>query len=316
VTTDSRSAGQQVLITGASGFIGSHLAKALSQNGGEVHAVSRFTHSSADLRWWQVDLEDISSVRKLLRTIRPDTIFHLSGHVTAAPDLEFALSTFRSHVVSTVHLLTSATELGYGRVVLSASLTEPKSHCADAIPSSPYAAAKWASSAYGRMFHELYQTPVTIVRPFMTYGPQQNPQKIIPYVILSLLRGQSPRLASGTWQADWIYIDDVVEGILAAAHITADKASTIDLGSGALTPVRGVVERLVKLVGTSIEPSFGALPDRPAEELRIADVGYARTQIDWQPTTSLEKGLALTVDWYREQLLKDTRGVEHKEALT
>ena len=130
-----------------------------------MHAVSRAPHANDDVHWWQANFADITAVRKLLNEIRPEIIFHLSGHVTGAPNLEFALSTFDSHVVSTVYLLTAATEIGCDRIVLTASMTEPQSSCADAIPGSPYGAAKWASGAYGRMFHALYQTPVTIVRP-------------------------------------------------------------------------------------------------------------------------------------------------------
>lgn len=297
----SQFVGQKVLVTGASGFIGSHLTNALFQKGAEVHAVSRFAHARDELRWWQADLTDIASVRKLLRDIRPETIFHLSGHVTAAPGLEFALSTFDSHVVTTVYLLTAATELGCGRIVLTASLTEPQSHHAEAVPSSPYAAAKWASGAYGRMFHDLYQTPVTIVRPFMTYGPMQSRQKIVPYVTLSLLRGAIPQLASGRWQADWIYIDDVIEGLLAAAHVSGVEGCTIDLGSGMMVSVSEVVERIVKLVGSSVTPSFGAMPDRPAEEIRAAALGYAYDKIGWKPATPLQQGLARTIAWYRKQ---------------
>jgi UDP-glucose 4-epimerase len=307
--------GVKVLVTGATGFIGSHLCAALLRNEAEVHAVSREFHVSDELQWWQADLADVGTVRKLLKSIQPEVIFHLSGHVTAAPNLEFALSTFDSHVVSTICLLTAATEIGCKRVVLTASLTEPQGNASNIVASSPYAAAKWASCAYGRMFHALYQTPVTIVRPFMTYGPMQNRQKIIPYVTLSFLRGETPKIASGRWQADWIYIDDVIEGLLAAACLPGVEGSTIDLGSGTLVSVREVVDRIIKLVGTSIKPSFGALPDRPAEELRVADVVYAQAKIGWKPTTSLEEGLARTVDWYRKQVCMVTPGVEQKEDL-
>jgi len=307
--------GVKVLVTGARGFIGSHLCDALRRMGAEVHAVSRGLHSGGELRWWQANLTDIGTVRKLLTDIRPEILFHLSGHVTAAPNLEFALSTFDSHVVSTVRLLTAATEIGCKRVLLTASLTEPQGSASKVVPSSPYAAAKWTSCAYGRMFHALYQTPVTIVRPFMAYGPMQNAQKIIPYVTLSLLRGETPKLASGQWQADWIYIDDVIEGILAAACLPGVEGSTIDLGSGIMIPVREVVDQVVTLVGTSIKPAFGGLPDRPAEELRVADLVYAQDKIGWKPTTSLEKGLAQTIAWYRGQLLSAAQPSEKEEEL-
>ena len=307
--------GKKVLVTGASGFIGSHLCRSLYTNGAKVHAVSRGQHANGDVDWWQTNLADIIAVRKLLDKIRPEIIFHLSGHVTAAPDLEFALSTFDSHVISTVYLLTAATEIGCDRIVLTASLTEPQSSCGDAIPGSPYAAAKWASGAYGRMFHALYQTPVTIVRPYMTYGPMQNEQKIIPYVTLSLLRGEIPKLASGQWRADWVYIDDIIDGLLATARVSGVEGCTFDLGSGTMIPVRDVVDHIVTLVGTSRNPSFGALPDRPAEEIRAADLAYAQDRLGWRPATSLEDGLARTVAWYREQRRAPASPFNQKEEL-
>ena len=307
--------GRKVLVTGASGFIGSHLCRGLIQRCAEVHAVSRARHANDEVHWWQANLADIAAVRKLLNHIRPEIIFHLSGHVTATPNLEFVLSTFDSHVVSTVNLLTAATEIGCDRIVLTASLTEPQSNCANAIASSPYAAAKSASSVYGRMFHALYKTPVTIVRPFMTYGPMQNPQKIIPYVTHSLLQGESPKLSSGRWEADWIYIDDVVEGCLAAAQAADVEGCAIDLGSGVMVPVREVVDHIVRLVDSPIKPVFGALPDRPAEEIRAADVSYARDKIGWKPAISLEDGLARTVGWYREQRSASSSIVDQEKEL-
>lgn len=307
--------GRKVLVTGASGFIGSHLCRGLVQRCADVHAVSRAPHANDDVHWWQVNLADIKAVRKLLNDIRPEIIFHLSGHVTGAPNLEFALSTFDSHVVSTVYLLTAATEIGCDRIVLTASMTEPQSSCTDAIPGSPYGAAKWASGVYGRMFHALYQTPVTIVRPYVTYGPMQNSQKIIPHVTLSLLRGESPKLASGQWRADWVYIQDVIDGLLATAQVSGVEGCTIDLGSGMLVPVREVVNHIVKLVGSPIKPVFGAIPDRPAEETRAADLGYARDKIGWKPTTSLEDGLARTVGWYREQRSASSSIVDQEKEL-
>lgn len=308
-------AGRRIMVTGASGFIGSHLCQDLCLRGAEVHAVSRGWHPDGDVRWWQSNLCDIAAVRELLFNIKPETIFHLSGDVTAAPDFHLALSTFESHVVSTVYLLAVAAEMGCRRIVLTASLTEPQGKASDIVPSSPYAAGKWASCVYGRMFHTLYETPITIVRPFMAYGPRQNPQKIIPYVTLSLLRGEVPKLASGRWQADWIYIDDVIEGLLAAGDRSGVEGCTIDLGSGMMTTVREVVDHIVRLVGTSIIPSFGVLPDRPAEKIRVADLAYARDKIGWTPTITLQDGLARTVDWFREQVHTVPASVQPMEDL-
>lgn len=297
-------AAQKVLVTGASGFLGSHLCDRLCKEGAEVHAVSRRDRSAVakSLCWWQSDLENIDSIRHLFQTVKPEVIFHLSGYTTGSANLDLVLPTFSSLLESTVNLLTVAAETGCDRIILMASLEEPQSGGTDIIPASPYAAAKWASSAYGRMFHKLYQVPIVLARPFMTYGPGQNPRKIIPSVTLSLLQEQTPKLASGRREVDWIYIDDVIEGLLAMVTLPGLEGNTIDLGSGMLVTIREVVSQIVNLTNSGIEPSFGALPDRPVEQVRVADTAFAYTKLGWKPTTSLEKGLAQTVDWYRDQL--------------
>lgn len=296
--------GQKILVTGASGFIGSHLCRCLERNGAKVSAVSRVLRTTdiSCLRWWQGNLEDMATVKNLLYTVKPEVIFHLASHVAGSRNLELVLPTFHSNLVSTVNLLTVATEIGCRRIVLTGSLEEPEPDNTEAAPCSPYAAAKWASSAYGRMFHQLYQTPVVIARVFMVYGEgQQDLRKLIPYVTLSLLQGQAPKLSSGQRQVDWIYVDDVVDGLLAAAQVPNVEGCTIDLGSGILTPIRTVVQQLFNLVGSQVEPKFGTLPDRPLEQVRVANTAYSYAKLGWQPGTSLEKGLELTVDWYRGQ---------------
>jgi len=296
-----RLADKVVLVTGASGFIGSHLCCSLRNLGVEVHATSRAERKSQDLRWWQSNLADVASVRKLFGDIHPDIIYHLAGHVTAAPDLSLALSTFESHVVSTVNLLTVAAEMGCERFIMTGSLTEPQVAGEEPIPSSPYAAAKWVSATYGRMFQALYQTPIVTVRPFMTYGPKQNPDKLIPYVIHTLVRGHIPTLTSGKWKADWIYIDDVIRGMLAATQVERLCQRTIDLGSGVAIPVRSVVDKLIALMGSSVRPAFGAMADRPAEEVRSADMDYAYKILGWKPEIALDEGLSRTIDWYKQR---------------
>lgn len=292
--------GQTILITGASGFLGTHLVRRLCHNGTKIHAVSRSCHTSdiSCLQWWHGDIEDIEFVQYLFHSIRPDVIFHLSGLVTAVPNLEFILPTFHSLLTSTINLLTVAAEVGCNRIVLIASLEEPELDNPEVVPSSPYAIAKLASSTYGRMFHRLYQTPVVLVRPFMTYGPGQNVRKIIPSVICSLLQGQAPELSSGKRQVDWIYIDDVIEGLLAAAQVPSVEGCTFDLGSGELVPIHAVVSQLVNLVNPQIQPLFGALPERPMERIRVANTAYTYDKLGWRPSIPLKKGLELTVNWY------------------
>jgi nucleoside-diphosphate-sugar epimerase len=287
-------AGRNVLVTGGSGFIGSHLCQQLIRVGARVHATSR-TARPSPVTWWRPDLEDVVAVRQLLARVQPAVIYHLAGCVTAAGDRDLVLPTYHSLLTSTVNLLTAASELGSGRVVLAGSLTEPIGP--GELPGSPYAAAKWAGNQYARMFHQLYGLDVVIARPFLTYGPGQNPKKVVPYVVTSLLRGEAPQLSSGRMQSDWIYVDDVVEGFVRAGSVAGIAGTEIELGSGTLVSLRSVVEQIAALVGTPIAPVFGALPDRAPERPRIAQVAEARRLLGgWQARVALDEGLRRTVE--------------------
>jgi UDP-glucose 4-epimerase len=291
---------RKVLVTGGSGFLGSHLCRRLCDLGAEVHATSRIPRPIREPGpiWWQSDLVSLDEARALLSKHRPEVIYHLAGSVGASPDRRLVLPTFQSLLVTTINLLTLCTELGCRRIVLAGSLTEPSSQGTHSTPSSPYSAAKWAASGYGRMFHSLYGTPVVVLIPFMTYGPGQHPEKLIPSVILSLLKGHVPRLTSGRWEADWVYVEDVVQGFIAAGEAAGVEGKTFDLGSGSKTSVRSIVEVLVQQMVVHVKPEFGVLPDRPMEPIRVANVQYTRQLLAWECSTILEKGLRQTIDWY------------------
>lgn len=294
----------RILVTGGSGFLGTHLCRRLCEQGIEVHATSRVERTEADsgIHWWQCDWSDLAAIRNLFREVKPEVVYHLAGVVSADPSSEFVLPTFHSLLVSTVNLLTVATELGCRRILLAGSLRDPQ-HSGpnwEPVPMSPYEAAKWAGSGYGRMFHTLYGVPVVILRPFMTYGPGQDSNKLIPSVIRSVLRGETPRLSSGRWEADWVYVDDVIEGFIRGGYVPNIEGSTIDLGTGLLTSVRTVVEDLVKIMGASVDPVFGALSDRPMEPTRVANLKVAEASLGWTPAISLPEGLRRTAHWYAE----------------
>jgi nucleoside-diphosphate-sugar epimerase len=297
-------AGKRVLVTGARGFLGSALTHRLQTEDAEVHAVTRAGSRPTDTdgggpQWWTADLTQPAVVADLCRMIRPHVIYHLSGHVTAAPEIDAVLPTFQSLAESTVYLLSGAVRAGCERIVLAGSLVEPAATESDWAPGSPYAAAKWTASVYGRMFQALYRAPVVITHLGYTYGPGQHAHRLIPSVIDALLRNEAPRLTSGTLRADWTYLGDMIDGLIAAA--TADEAigRTVDIGSGTLTSVRDVVGHLVRLAGVTVQPRFGALPDRPQEQFRPAATARTAQLIGWQATTGLELGLRRTVDWYR-----------------
>ena len=289
--------------SGASGFIGTHLCRGLVATGAEIHGISRTPQPTAShMQWWQGDLADITSVRTLIRHVQPDVVYHLASNVTGARDLDRVLPTMQSNFVSTVNLLTALTEVGCDRIVLAGSLEEPEIERGTTVPSSPYAAAKWASSAYSQMFYELYQTPVVTAKIFMVYGPEQDSRFLIPTTISSIINGIPPKLSSGKRPIDWIYIDDLISGLIAMADASDIAGQTIDLGTGKLSTIREVVELIVTRIDRRVDPIFGAIPDRLNEQIRVANAADSYAQLGWKATTSLEEGLKSTIDWYADRL--------------
>lgn len=298
--------GQKVLVTGASGFLGMNLCRRLSQIGAEVFGVSRTspTREHSCRQWLRADMTDLHAVEEVFQAAQPAFFYHLSGYGVGSPGLENVLPTFHNDLLTTVNALTVAAQRGVRRFVMAASLEEPQPDGTDPIPSSPYGAAKWASSAYARMFHRLYGTPVVLTRPMMTFGPGQRAHKIIPYVTLALLQGQAPKLSSGNRGVDWIYVGDVVEGMVAAAVRPGVEGCTFDLGTGVLVSIREFILQLAGIIGGKVTPEFGALPDRPMEKVRVGDIAYTAEKLGWKPQTTLQAGLEQTVEWYRKELAR------------
>ncbi|MDA9409909.1 NAD-dependent epimerase/dehydratase family protein [Bradyrhizobium sp. CCBAU 45384] len=310
---------EQVLVTGARGFIGSQLCKKLVGSGVRLHAVSRrppvdvvawwqsiggdlsqTSRAAAAIRWWSVDLVDLQATRELIRTVRPDATYHLASLVKGSRSLEMVLPILQNNFMTAFNLMLATAECGTGRMVHAGSLEE--SNESEAVPCSPYAAAKGAASDYARMFRALYQTEAVIAKIAMAYGPGQTDlTKLVPYVVSALLRGERPKLSSGVRLVDWVYVDDVVDSLIACAHARGADGQSVDVGSGEACSVQEVVQQLRRLIPGAPEPLFGAVPDRPLERVVKANVAASAKLIDWKPSTSLQTGLLRTVDWYRSR---------------
>ena len=251
------------------------------------------------------DAADPDFVQEVWERMRPEVVFHLAGHVTGKRNLEHVQPTFRDILQSTVNVLTASTEVGCERVILAGSMEEHASGELNDPPQSPYAAAKRAGTLYARLFNAMYQTPIVNLRTFMVYGPgQEDWKKLIPYVTVAALNGQTPQLSSGRRLIDWIYLDDVVEAYLAAANAPASDVvgRVLDVGSGEQTSIREIVEMLTAIIDPEIVPVFGARDDRPLEVAPVADLAPTRKYLGWQPTTPLRVGLEETVQWIRGAL--------------
>lgn len=292
------------LVTGASGFIGRSVCVRLLEDGATVYGVSRgpaaLEHPAYHHR--TADLSDAGQTDRLFDAVRPRYVLHLASCVTGRRELEWVRETLDGNLVSTVNVLVAASRTGAAKCVLAGSLEEPAAGEADPVPASPYAASKWAASGYARMFHALYGLESAVARIFMVYGPGQlDVRKLVPYVCLAAAGEESPRLMSGTRPVDWVFVQDVVDGLLRMAHGGPVDGGYVDLGTGVLTTTGEVATRLCALAEASVAPELGAIADRKLEQVRVADVARTRAQLGWAPRVGLDEGLRLTFDWYREE---------------
>ena len=159
------------------------------------------------------------------------------------------------------------------------------------------------------MFNKLYKTPVINPRIFMVYGPgQKDYSKLVPYVILSLLKNKAPKLTDGSRLVDWIYVDDVVDSLLTGAMNDIDPEKSFHIGSGQHLTVKEIVNKLVEIMDSDIRPAFGVHSSRPFERIVKAD----QEKILIKPKIGIEEGLKRTVDWYKRNYKKITQSPQYK----
>jgi len=306
---------EPILVTGASGFIGSHMARRLAGTGADVHVCLR---SSSDTRRLgdlpgrlnrhAADLSDPASIRAAVHRIRPRTIFHCAswgGH----PGQTDEAAIFGTNLAGTFHLLAACAEAGFDRFVHTGSSSEygmktaPMSEGDEPAPVDAYGASKAGATLWCRAISACRKLPTVTLRLFSPYGPWDDPVRLIPTAAKAFLEGRSPRLASPSGARDFIYVDDVMDACLLAATVSSAAGEIINVGSGRQETAGKVVDVLSRLIPGAPPPSWGAVSPRPGPSLWVADIEKARRILGWEPKVPLEEGLRRTVEWMRNETL-------------
>lgn len=306
--------GVRILVTGSSGFIGSHLGRELSRLGAELHLLDRPGVPDFRIRDYrnraavhESDLSDRSAIRELVRSIRPEKVFHLASVTDVERSIDRSLEMAQNILLGTLNLISALGEASFQCLVNTGTCEEygdnPTPFREDQMvnPVSPYSAAKASSTIFCQMFHKTLGLPIVIVRPFLTYGPFQNPKMLIPSAIVSTLRGKRFKMTGGIQTREFNYVSDIVEGFIRAATTREAIGQIVNIGNGIEYPIREVVETILKMMDAQVTPEIGALPYRAGEAWHFyCDNAKARKILGWQPKVSLKEGLQKTISWYRE----------------
>ena len=295
---------RKILVTGAGGFIGNAVCRHLLHLDACVYGLGRSQMATVveGTDYSAVDLTDADSAMEVVSRIKPDYVIHLAGCSVARREPEWIPATFAANLLTTVNLLLACEAQSVNKTIVAGSLEQPAATDDAAIPTSPYAASKWAATGYARMFNSLYGTRSVTARIFMVYGPgQAELQKLVPYVCLSTVAGRNPELMSGTREVDWIYVDDVAHGLVALLDKGPDDGSLVDIGTGRLVTTGEVAQIICRSAGDTVQPEIGAVADRKLETERKADVARTRELTGWSPGTTVEDGLRQTLEWYQTE---------------
>jgi nucleoside-diphosphate-sugar epimerase len=308
--------GTRVLVTGASGFLGSYVVKRLVAEGAIVFGVSSSVSANAPERLTDVidqielleaNVRDASSLAHVVATARPELVLHQAAFTHVGKSFSRIDENIQTNIQGTVNLLLALNgqyerfvNIGSGDVYGDAPV--PFHEDGPVRPASPYAVSKYAAERFCRMFSQAYGWPIVCLRPFNVYGPQQSPDRIIPELIISALHGRDLEMTEGTQTREFMYVDDVADVFVRALTQPGIDGEVINVSRGEEVTIRQLALTVLELMGNPVQALFGALPYRPTEIWRMfGDNSKARELLGWAPTTSLTDGLNRTIDWYRQQ---------------
>jgi dTDP-glucose 4,6-dehydratase len=310
---------KRVLVTGAGGFIGSHLAERLVELGARVRAL---VHYNALGTWGWLDqspmkgemevvagdIRDRDSVREAMQNV--DIVFHLAALIAIPYSYHAPLSYVQTNVEGTLNVLQMARELSVERIVHTSTSevygTARYAPIDEQHPlqgQSPYSASKIGADKMAEAFHLSFGVPVVTVRPFNTFGPRQSARAVIPTIITQVLAGDTVRLGNLHPTRDLSYVANTVDGFVSAASAPEVIGQTINLGSGQEISIGDLAQVIASLMGKAITVKSEAQrvrPDGSEVDRLLADTTAAQRLLGWQPKVSLEEGLRRTIGWIHE----------------
>lgn len=315
--------GRKVLVTGAGGFIGSHLIEQLVAEGADVRAFVRYNSRGdigllrllpAEIRSRLVvisgSLADAEAVREAVRDM--DTIFHLAALIAIPYSYLHPREVIETNVMGTLNVLSAAREYGVRRVVHTS--TSEVYGSAQYVPideahplqgQSPYSASKIAADKVAESFWCSYDLPVATLRPFNTYGPRQSARAIIPTIITQVLAGDKIRLGALEPVRDFTFVKDTIKAFLLGGELDAAIGQQINVGTGLCISIGDLARQIMRLLGRElpIVPDEERLrPPRSEVSRLLANRDRAQKLLGWEPLVSLDEGLALTISWIHDHL--------------
>lgn len=315
-------------MTGAGGFIGSHLAERLAEVGARVRALVHYnalgtrgwldqSTVSGEMEVIAGDIGDRDSVSQAMRNV--EFVFHLAALIAIPYSYHAPASYVRTNIEGTLHVLQAAREQAVERVIHTS--TSEVYGTARYVPideahplkgQSPYSASKIGADKLVESFHSSFQLPVVTVRPFNTFGPRQSARAVVPTIIAQCLAGEIVRLGNLHPTRDLNYVSNTVDGYLSAASSPDALGQTINLGSGREISIGELALLIARLTHSSVVIESEDERIRPAGsevERLLADHTLAQTLLGWKPKVSLEEGLTRTIEWMRPHLERYRPGV-------